>query len=432
MDLLKAIQNNQTNPYVYAYPTTRAYQPITNFDYSKLTISEQINLYLHIPFCKQKCSFCGYLTAVTAETEYEAYVATLIKEIATQRFLKTKTVSTINFGGGTPLLLSPTQLEKIISQLQKSFPDMRQTLCELSIEATPEAVTPEKLETLKELGFNRISIGIQTFNDDELAATKRGNFCEATRRALHLIRQSGIANLCCDLMYGLPGQTLESWQKSLDELLSWRPETIELYNTVTIPGTGLFRINRAASMKALEKRQAYELARKRLLAAGYVQDSHLRFVIPNQGFYRQQVNVFKGETLIGFGVAARSYTEFTHYRNCYDSRRPKASINRYIEKINQGCTPVESAVFLSPHERCRRFIIYNLESLDRQIIKKNFGIDIIEEYSCIWKILQDLGLVHIHNQSLTLTPEAAYYRDLIAAYFFSPTLQALEENYYRP
>ncbi len=430
MDLLQLITKQTSIPYIYSYPTTRGYKSVTNFDISQVQFSENINLYFHIPFCGQKCSFCGYLTTVlTKEAEYETYVEALIQEIKNATHLHEKRISTINFGGGTPMMLSELQLIKIMEQIKVSFPNFLNTATEISIEATPESITKEKTAVLRDLGFNRISIGIQTLNTNEIKSINRHNFSEQTQKAIEIIQTSGIGNLCCDLMYGLPGQDLESWEKTVLGLLEYRPHTIELYRTVSIPKTG-FSQRTSYKLSDEKKYEAYDYAREQLLASGYIQDSHLRFILPDKGFYRQQVNVFKGESLCGFGVGARSYADNVHYRNCYGISQHRQAIQRYINAQKDHKSVVESAIFLNQEEKLIRYIIYNLESLDIKKIKQIFNLDITKKYKEIWDTLETLSLVSITHEKISLRYQAAYYRDTIAYCFFSEAIQNKEAYYY--
>ncbi|MCX6793373.1 MAG: coproporphyrinogen-III oxidase family protein [Candidatus Falkowbacteria bacterium] len=431
MDLLQFIKQSASIPYIYSYPTTRAYESNTNFDISKVKFSENINLYFHIPFCNQKCSFCGYLTTVgNKQNDYESYVEALIQEIASATHVHGRRINTINFGGGTPMLLSENQIIKIMKQIEKSFPNFLNTATEISIEATPESINSNKIELLSQLGFNRISIGVQSLNDNELKGVRRCHISKQTQTAINQIKNSNIKNLCCDLMYGLPGQNLTSWQQTIKDLISYRPETIELYRTVAIPGTS-FISSKQEQMSLIEKHRAYELARNQLLNSGYVQDSHLRFILPNKGFYQQQVNVFKGESLCGFGVGARSYTNNFHYRNSYSSSKHQLAIRRYIDLRPGPGSKIESAVFLNHEERLRRFIIYNLESLDLKKIQNEFSCDLAETHKNIWEILRSLGFISIEKNFIRLKPKAAYYRDTLAYYFFSRSSKIKEAKYYK-
>jgi oxygen-independent coproporphyrinogen-3 oxidase len=366
----------------------------------------------------------------TKAASREDYVRALIQEIKSFKYKNPLKINSINFGGGTPMLLSEDQVTDIIAQLQETFPSFKESVEEISMEATPESVTDSKIANLKRLGFNRISIGVQSFNESEIRLSKRHNLPIASDQAIKIIREQGIENLCCDLMYGLQGQTLESWFNSVQSLLNYRPETIELYRTVIIPDTGLFRINNAVIMSPEEKYIAYEYARDQLLTAGYIQDSHVRFVLPKRGFYHQQANVFKDESLIGFGVGARSYAENVHYRNSY-GKNSRTAIARYIDAQNNNSSAVETAVFFTQEEKLRRYVIYNLEALNRKEIQALYQYDIYAEYESTWNELEKRGLVLITDNTIKLTDKATYFRDTIASFFFSKENHELESAYYR-
>jgi oxygen-independent coproporphyrinogen-3 oxidase len=433
MNIQKLIESYFPVQYVYSYPTTRSYKPVQFFSYDQVEFGTDINVYIHIPFCDQKCSFCGYLTVIEKKyDERELYVDALIKEIlAFAPYVQNKTVRSINFGGGTPMLLSESQVHKVINALRVVFPNFQATAIEISIEATPESVTYEKVSFLKSLGFNRISVGIQTLEHSEIMETKRHNFSEESIKAIEIIKNSGIENLCIDLMYGLPSQTTESWISTLNGIIEYLPETIELYRMVVIPKTGIAKhIDPSIIADWKKKYEMYKIAKKLLLAAGYVQESHVRFVIPQKGFYVQQTNIFKGQSLIGFGVGARTYAQNMHYRNIYSTIQSKNAVRRYIKEINDTESVVESIIDLSSDELTRRYIIYNLEHLDLDLILNNYRFDMLEKYSVLLQIYVDLGLYKKIDNSFILTDKGVYHRDLIAYSFFSENSMYLEKHYY--
>lgn len=419
--------------YVYSYPTTRSYMPVKALSMDQVSLTEEINVYIHIPFCNQKCSFCGYLTVIEkSEGERGMYVNALVKEIKSFASLsKGKIVRSVNFGGGTPSLLSLPQIGKIMDALQTVFPDFLNTATEISMEATPESVTYPLLEYLREKGFNRISIGIQTLNDVEINAVKRHNLSVTSLQAIELVRKAGIPNLCIDLMYGLPQQTDESWKYTIETILDFKPETVELYRTVIIPNTPLSKKEDPALQIGWQKRyDAYQFASEKLTEHGYVQDSHVRFIIPKKGFYDQQSNVFKMQSLIGFGVGARSYATNVHYRNVYQAVNNKTSVREYIYRVETRQSTIESAVFLTPDELARRYIIYNLEHLDCEYLLNAHGFNFMQIYKDTIATLQTLGVCRIEENLFKLHAKSIYHRDLLAYLFFSQRSIELEKAYY--
>lgn len=419
--------------YVYSYPTTRMYDAVPEPSWSQVDLTDSINVYIHIPFCNQQCSFCGYLTVIERQTiERDAYVDALITEIA--RFKSSaqgKTVATINFGGGTPSLLALNQIDRIMHAIEITFPNYRNTSTELSMEATPESLSLELVKHLHSWGFNRISIGIQTLDSAEISRVKRHNFSGESIQAIELVKNSAIPNLCIDLMYGLPGQTEQSWQHTLETVVAYQPETIELYRTVVIPKTRLAQTFDPALVATWqEKYRLYQLAHHLLIGDGYIADSHVRYVRPSKGFYHQQANVFKGQSLVGFGVGARSYGENVHLRNVYTASTGKHAVKKYIEMINQGQSVIESAYLLNHEEQARRYCIYNLELLDTDYVLRQYGFDVMRTCAPQIAALKQYGMMMQKGSTLMLTDAARYHRDLLAYQFFSRENLIREKSYY--
>ena len=433
MGLKEKIARAEFAPYVYSYPPTRTYRPVTNFSLSDPVFTSRVNVYIHIPFCEQKCTFCGYLTMIARSDDVvDRYVDCIVREIARYReILETKEITSINFGGGTPSLLTGMQFAKIMRALIAANPALAHTAQEISIEATPESVLSSKIAKFREYGLNRVSVGIQTFNDAEIALAKRRNIADISVQTFETLRGLGIPNICCDLMYGLAGQTTESWEESVTELLRLTPDTVELYSTVTIPGTPLARAI-GAGMLPQDRLHCYERARGMFLEAGYVQDCHLRFVISGRGFYRQQENVFAGESLIGFGAGARSYAVNMHYRNTFDGMNHRQVVGNYMRKMQSGHMAVESAVMLTIEEKLRRYVIYRIEHLDKKDFEEKFGMRFEGKFYKEYCELLSLGLLKDRNNTIRLTAKGLAFRDVIAREFFSANALSHEAAYYAP
>ena len=300
-------------PYVYTYPPLRAFTRQKIFPLETPRFTENLNIYVHVPFCDQQCTFCGYLTAIERSTENKLKYARAVAEeiLLYAPLIKRSRITSINLGGGTPSVLQIDGIAHILETLRSINPDISHTAREISIESTPERVSTEWAKDIRRLGFNRLSIGIQSIVDREIGRSGRHNKISVSLEAVNAARLAQIPNLCCDLMYGLEWQTVETWQRSVEILLSLAPETIELYRTVSIPGT-IFPVRSASTMTEKEKYKCFIFARDLFLAYGYEQETHLRFVLPGRGFYQQQTNVFAGESLLGIGVGARTYAENMH------------------------------------------------------------------------------------------------------------------------
>ncbi len=424
------IQEFEFHPEVYLYPTPRMYKPLENFSLEKADFTDEVNVYVHIPFCKQICSFCGYLKTIDQEKLRSDYVDALVKEIVLyEKILRGKTVKTLYFGGGTPSLLIPTQLEKIITALLGVNPKMLQTSEEVSIEATPESVEFSKFADYRKLGMNRVSLGVQSFKDSEIVLSKRKNLSDISLKAIETLREIGVANIVIDLMIGIEGQTVQSFQDSVAGALSLRPETVELYALGLMPNTGLGRKIPTTLMTNEQIYRCYEIGRSLFLETGYKQDCHNRYVIPNRGSFLQEDYVFRGMSLIGFGTGVRSYAKNVHYRNTYNSLNSRKAIAEYMQQMNRGGHSVQSGIFLNEDEKMRQYIIGNIEVLDTNDFHSRFGVRFEEQFGELYKQMRESSLVQEDSSILKLTPKGLTFRDLIAKQFFSDETKKVEEAY---
>ncbi|MGV8087209.1 MAG: coproporphyrinogen-III oxidase family protein [Candidatus Woesearchaeota archaeon] len=431
--LQKRITANEFHPEVYIYPTPRIYKQLENFKLEKANFGDEINLYIHIPFCKQICSFCGYLKMIDTKGEIQDnYVNALIKEIQMYKpVLSNKTINTLHFGGGTPSLLSVSNIEKIITTLTNINPQILETSKEISIEATPESVEETKFKEYKKIGINRVSMGIQTLNNNEIKLSKRNNLSNITTHAIETLRKINIQNIVADIMIGIENQTIESFEKTINELIEFKLETVELYALGLMPQTSLGKKINFKSMKNKEIYDCYNIGRKLFLEAGYVQDCHNRYIIPGKGSFLQEDNVWHGEGLIGFGAGVRSYAKNIHYRNTYSQNFPKIAINNYIKKINNNEMAVETGIYLSKDETIRQYTIGNLESLDKKEFKIKFNSSFKNTFSKLYNELVELKLIIEDEKKIKLTTKGLNFRDLICTELFSEQVK-ISEEIYRP
>lgn len=183
-------------------------------------------LYVHIPFCSSRCSYCDFATGIYQSALAEAYVDAVIQEIRNSIYAG-QGVNTIYFGGGTPSLLSSTQLDRILSALHEHF--AIDETAEITLEINPGSVTAERLREFRRLGINRASFGAQTFDDAELAKLGRSHTAADTLQTFSELRLAGFANVSFDLIAGLPGQTLEGWERNVVQALDLQPEHLSFY-----------------------------------------------------------------------------------------------------------------------------------------------------------------------------------------------------------
>lgn len=304
-------------------------------------------VYLHIPFCKSRCSYCDFATDIYRDSgAVEQYVNALCREIKLRKPVRQQglndqhsdqalsngrvsaIVDTIYFGGGTPSLLEPPQVERILNAVNSVF--SVDESAEITMEMNPATVTPEKLDAFKTLGINRASFGVQTFNERDLKLLARGHDANDARQTYRMLREAGFANVSFDLIAGLPGQTLEDWSRNLDEAIAMEPEHLSLYLLEIHESTPLAEQIRSGRRTPIDDEIAaemYEMMLDRLAAAGYEQYEISNFAKP--GFEsRHNTKYWLLDPVFGFGVSAHSFDGRERYANERDTAR-------YVEMIER-------------------------------------------------------------------------------------------------
>ncbi len=374
----------------------------------------RLGVYVQVPFCQTKCTYCNFHTGVFSKDLYEPYVRAVCREIAEFPRLRNENgiadvpdavVDTIYFGGGTPSLLLPENLAQIIEAIRASFPSQFE---EVTLEADPETISPEKAAAWRAAGFNRISMGVQSFNDAELRAAGRMHRRADVFQATEILRAAGFANLSFDLIAGLPHQTDASWEDSLQQLLSLRPEHVSIYMMEIDEGSrlGLEVLQSGArySAKALPSDDSmaeyYESGCRQLAAAGYQHYEISNWGLP--GFEsRHNLKYWRREPYIGFGAGAHSFNGSQRWANAHD---PAA----YSNAILAGRFPVEQLESVTHGQALEEELFLGLRQLA--------GIDlggIMEKYGAadgarLRPRVQELvaqGLVEWDGPRLRLSPE---------------------------
>jgi len=363
-------------------------------------------VYLHIPFCKSRCSYCDFATDVYKRGEIvDRYVDALTSEILAAHDEKNPpanaggsdlSIDTIYFGGGTPSLLTPLQLEKILSVVDKQFAVQPER--ELTVEMNPATVTLEKLKDYRSLGVNRASFGVQTFDDTELKRLARGHNAEDARMTFRLLRDAGFENISFDLIAGLPRQTLADWERNLDEALTLQPEHLSLYLLEIHDGTPLATQVRDGRQPMPDEDLAaemYELMLDKVTAAGYAQYEISNFA--RTGFEsRHNTKYWRLEPVYGFGVSAHSFDGSQRYANERDTAK-------YVSLI-EGSGGAD--VMREQIDAASEFIFLGLrlnKGIDAAEYKTRFGIDLHEKYSAELKEIRDAGLIETDGRNFRLT-----------------------------
>ena len=367
-------------------------------------------VYLHIPFCKSRCSYCDFATDVYRSGEaVERYVRALCDEIPGSTG-GGATVDTIYFGGGTPSLLTPEQVEDVLRAVEGWF-EVEPTP-EITMEMNPATVTAETLAGYRSLGVNRASFGVQTFNDRDLKLLARGHNADDARKTFELLRDAGFDNISFDLIIGLPGQTIEDWERNLDEALKMDPEHLSLYLLEIHAGTPLAEQVRSGRRPKPDEELAaemYEMMQERVGSAGFDQYEISNFSKP--GFEsRHNTKYWRLDPVYGYGVSAHSFDGIQRYANERDTAK-------YVQRTEEfGVAEVSREQIDAASE----YVFLGLrmtDGVDLQDHQKRFGADLLEKYRTELEALSNVGLVEIEGGRLRLTRKGMLFSNEVFASF---------------
>lgn len=264
------------------------------------------SIYIHIPFCKQRCSYCDFFSSTQSQTR-EGYIKALCDELCERKDYLNETVNTIYFGGGTPSLLSFADFSKILFTLYSVYGENENR--EVTLEVNPDDITPDYMPTIKFFPFNRISVGIQSFDDRELELLDRRHDAQSAIQAVKLLQQSEYNNISIDLIYGLPGQTLEIWEKTLRQAIDLRVQHISAYHLTYEKGTPFHKQLKEGNLTPIDEEMSnhmFEVLIDTLTTAGFEHYEISNFARP--GFQSQHnTSYWNGTHYLGIGASAHSY-----------------------------------------------------------------------------------------------------------------------------
>ena len=370
------------------------------------TKKSMAGIYLHIPFCKTRCIYCDFYSTTRSETK-DRYVSALCKELQQRKsYLGDEPVETIYFGGGTPSQLSREDFEKIFGTIEKEY-NLEQCR-EITLEANPDDLTPEYIKELSTLPFNRISIGIQTFNEQTLRLLKRRHTADQAIRAVEECRLAGFQNISIDLMYGLPGETPESWKADLEQAVSLNVEHISAYHLIYEEGTPLYEMLLKHKVEEIDEDSSvdfFAMMIEQLTQAGFQHYEISNFCQPDK-YSQHNSSYWTGKKYLGCGPSAHSFDGNTRQWNV-------SSLDQYIEGIEKGI-PVIEIEELSNTTRYNDFVITSLRTmwgLSLSRLKEEFGTE-LEQY-CLENAQSYLntGKLELRNNTLYLSKEGIFTSD---------------------
>ena len=322
----------------------------------------RLGLYIHIPFCRQKCDYCDFYSLPGNGDRMEDYIKALtlhLEEVAprTEGFA----VDTVYVGGGTPSVLGEERLKRLLKTVDKRYQLERH--CETTVEVNPESVTPRLLKTLHKGGVNRISMGVQSCHDEELALINRPHTFAQAQEAVGMIRGAGFTNLNLDLIFGLPSQTMDRWQESVEAVLALEPEHLSLYGLTLEEGTPLWQRRDQLTLADGDlQADMYLWAVERLSQAGYDQYEISNFAREGKRS-RHNLKYWMGREYVGFGPGAHS--DFGGRRYSY-----VRNLERYIDGMLSGGKIVDASELIPAEERGYEYLMLRLRTV--------MGIDGVE------------------------------------------------------
>lgn len=318
-------------------------------------MSNQLGLYIHIPFCRCKCDYCDFYSLADREDRMEVYQKALLAHIReTAPLAKGYLVDTVYFGGGTPSFYGEKRIRELLSTIKKRFTMAGNA--EITMEANPDSVDKKGMVRLHRAGVNRISLGMQSAHDDELAALHRPHTFAQAREAVAAIRAAKIKNLTLDLMYGLPGQDMTKWERSLSEAIALKPEHLSCYGLKVEEGTPLCgRILRGEVLPSEdEQADMYLCAVARLAQAGYQQYEISNF--SQSGFQsRHNLKYWLTRPYIGFGPGAHS--DFGGRRYSF-----VRNMDQYIEGVLNGGAIIDEDDLIPKQERSGEYLMLRMRT----------------------------------------------------------------------
>jgi len=369
-------------------------------------------IYIHVPFCVKKCSYCDFYSC-TGLGKIPEFVDSIVKEIEISSDSSFH-ADTLYFGGGTPSLMSPDQLQRLISKSIRYY--KLSSDAEITIEANPGTVTAENLTGFCQAGVNRINIGIQSFSDTSLDFLSRIHTADDAISAYEEARSAGFDNIGIDLIYGLPGQTEKMWQADLQAAINLGPEHLSCYMLTYEPGTRMETNLRNGRFLRLPDKNVgllYEFTVQYLEAHSFFQYEVSNFSTSPETRSRHNQKYWTHAPYIGLGPSAHSLMDKKRWWNV-------RSLDAYLEKIRQGQVPVEETEGLNPRQLMMETLYLRLRCVDGISIsdfEKRFEVDFMQRLGSIVSVYESDGYLEIVNNQCRLTRKGMLFADSISSRF---------------
>jgi len=384
-------------------------------------ISSKPGVYIHIPFCEKKCVYCDFYS-VTDSSSANSFINSLILELKTNsQFKKSDIFDTIYIGGGTPSLLSIDDLSSIITTVQSSFTVSDNA--EVTIEVNPGTISGDDFKEYKKIGINRLSIGVQSFIDEELQFLGRIHNVKQVEEIISSARSADFDNLSIDLISSLPGQTIENWRYNLQKAAAIHPEHISAYTLIVEDGTPLHEklLKGLITQKSSDEEAVFFYETSRILEKhGYLQYEISSFAKNEKYISRHNFKYWNHANYLGFGPSAHSFWNTRRFKNV-------SSLNGYIKKINNGDSVEAYSENLQADTLMFEYIFLRLgtwKGIDLNLFKKRFALDFLDFYAFIISDLIENKFAVKDNFSFRLTKKGFLLSDEILPYFKKEAVNA--------
>lgn len=374
-------------------------------------------IYIHIPFCKQKCSYCDFHFSTNFKYKSEL-LAALQKEIILQKdHFKTETINTIYFGGGTPSVLTEKELNLLLDAVYRNYQVNEKV--ELTMECNPDDITSKKINEYKNNGVNRLSIGIQSFFNDDLQFFNRAHNANEAEQSILKTQDAGIDNITIDLIYNSPLLTLKKWEQNLDKFINLKVPHLSAYTLTVEPKTALHHLVKTKQTTLPTDEQAIE--QFKLLIEKTKQAGLIHYEVSNFGkegyFSQHNSNYWKGENYLGIGPSAHSFMN-----NTTSQKRSwnVANNTQYIKAINQG-TPYFEEEFIDETTAFNEYILTRLRTiwgLELAYMKNTFNPVLLDHFEKELEVYKNSELITISKNTVTLTAKGIFVVDKITSDLF--------------
>ena len=371
-------------------------------------------IYVHIPFCRQACFYCDFHFSTNLKLKKALLEALAQEARRMQHYLPAnEPVQSVYFGGGTPSLLEKEELHTLLVLLKELFPV--EDGAEITLEANPDDLTADKLQALRQIGINRLSMGIQTFQEEVLKGLNRAHTAAQALACVPLARAAGFDNISIDLMYALPGQTQEGWQQDLEQALRLKPEHISAYCLTIEPQTAFGKWSERGSLTPPGEEVGelhYHMLTEALQQGGYQHYEVSNFCLPG-AFSRHNTSYWQQKPYLGLGPGAHSYNLSSRHYNVRNNAL-------YIKKLAGGELAYEQET-LSQADHINEYLMTGLRTswgVDLRYLQQQWNHDLLSEHKHYVEEMQQRGHAHLIDHHLVLTEEGRLLADEITARLF--------------